>query len=193
MGSFLYGRAVGVAVFVALGVIFIPMLFEGDTLDPKIGDAGVMPLAPNDDITSRVHSLDDETIDRLEKSADATTTEAQTDESLAVAEPSGENKVPKLEKEEHLGEEGPIASLVPTNLEAWSVQLGSFADVENAVRLVEKLRQAGYPAYLEHEAVTRGVSAKVHVGPELKRDDAEQLIVKLKMEFALTGILIRYR
>ena len=183
MNSFLYGRTVGVAVFVALGVIFIPPLFDGDTFDRKIGDVGVMPLVPNDDITSHVRSLDEETVVRLEKSTEAITLDAESDA----------NRVPKLEREEHLGEGELIPSLASTDPEAWSIQLGSFTDGENAARLAEKLRQAGYPAYLENEAVTEGVSVKVRVGPELKRDDAEQLITKLKMEVALTGLLMRYR
>ncbi len=74
----------------------------------------------------------------------------------------------------------------------WVVQLGSFAEHQNASALLKKLRVAGYPAF------TRNVNRNglhltvVMVGPHARREDADRLISTLAMKFQIDGIVVRY-
>ena len=76
---------------------------------------------------------------------------------------------------------------------AWTVQLGSFANDANAKRLIEKLRADGYPAYLQRQAGADATEFKVRVGPQIRRDEAEKVLLQLQQKFALKGMLLRYQ
>lgn len=71
---------------------------------------------------------------------------------------------------------------------AWSLQLASFRDEANARALRNELTKAGYKVYIRH--VTGLV--KVFVGPELQRTRLEALQGRLKQEYALDGIVVRF-
>ncbi len=78
-------------------------------------------------------------------------------------------------------------------LSGWAIQLGSFVSEDNARRLLDKLRAAGYTAYLERHREGTSTVFKVRVGPERQRADAERLRDRLEREFASKGILRPYR
>lgn len=75
-------------------------------------------------------------------------------------------------------------------LTAWVVQIGSFSSQANADRLVKKLRDAGYPAFVE--PVKQGTEKvyRVRVGPELQRSDAQALRDKLMKELKMKGLMV---
>ena len=75
---------------------------------------------------------------------------------------------------------------------AWVVQLGSFSSQENASNLNLKLREAGYPAFVEPLKRQGGMAYRVRVGPELLRSDAQKMKEKLASELKIDGIVIRY-
>jgi len=77
-------------------------------------------------------------------------------------------------------------------LEAWVVQLGSFASQENASSLVQQLQKEGYPAFLEELKSSSGVVYRVRVGPEVLRADAEKIQENLRTKLKLEGIVLRY-
>ncbi|MDF1764312.1 MAG: SPOR domain-containing protein [Oleibacter sp.] len=71
--------------------------------------------------------------------------------------------------------------------QAWTLQLGAFADRENAHRLRDNLRQQGYKTYV----LEMGDNTRVYVGPEQQREKAEKLRDQLSKKFELGEILIR--
>jgi len=75
---------------------------------------------------------------------------------------------------------------------AWAVQLGSFSNEQNAVALTGRLRKKGYTAFLETGSSGQGTVTRVFVGPELERDGAVAAQKKLRDEFKLNGIVVRY-
>ena len=52
---------------------------------------------------------------------------------------------------------------------AWAVQVGAFGQEANATQLSDRLKGAGFPAYVER----RGESFAVRVGPYVRRTDAD--------------------
>lgn len=75
---------------------------------------------------------------------------------------------------------------------AWLVQVGSFTQQENATKLVEKLREADFPAQLQEVTIGGKRHYRVQMLPQLDKKDAEILIERIKKEFALTATLLRY-
>lgn len=69
---------------------------------------------------------------------------------------------------------------LPAN--GFSVQLGAFSDDKGANALSNKLKRAGYPAYVEPLATSKGTWWRVRVGPYSSRDAATTSRDKLKGE-----------
>ena len=65
---------------------------------------------------------------------------------------------------------------------AFSVQLAAFSDDKGANALVNRLKQAGHPAYTEPFSSTRGTVWRVRVGPFGTREAAEGARSRLKAD-----------
>lgn len=191
-------RVVGATVLVALGVIFIPIFLDNDALDTRVLNVSNIPPAPQDegDYTSRVVPLSEQAISDLEARTLQPVEVLELNTPIYDDEPIEETVAPTVPISEQPDDDvaDPSTNAVPrTGVVAWTVQLGSFANDENAKRLVEKLRAAGFPAYLERKAEDAGTAFKVRVGPEIRREDAEKLRTNLENKFALKGMLLRYQ
>jgi DedD protein len=62
------------------------------------------------------------------------------------------------------------------------VQLGSFANADNAERLARELRGRGYKAYVSPSESKGPKRMRVRVGPEQDRARAEQLAKRLRRD-----------
>ena len=212
-------RLIGAAVLVMLAVIFIPMVLDDSIQDeneitgtniperPDIGsDAGIIP-APASDIKQIPPLLSDEVESEIIEDADKKTDEPHTQTQETVAEvKSGKADIAvphdkETQKTAVATEKAPVTAPVDTpvqpesgqkGLTAWVVQLGSFSSQENADSLSEKLRNAGYPAFVEPVKTGPDTVYRVRVGPELLRSDAQALQNKLDKEFQQKGIVLRY-
>ncbi len=79
-------------------------------------------------------------------------------------------------------------------LTGWAVQVGSFSR-KNADKLNDKLRAAGYRAYVVDEPVAARDGAmlyRVRVGPEALRSEALKLKTELKQDQGLDGFVLNY-
>lgn len=72
---------------------------------------------------------------------------------------------------------------------AWAVQLGSFKNKANAIRLANDLRAKGYKAFTQ----MRGNSMRVYVGPEFKQALASSLANKIQQNMNMQGIIVPYQ
>lgn len=79
------------------------------------------------------------------------------------------------------------------NKVAWVVQLGSFKDKNNAHKLANRLRAAGFSAFTREIQAKQGNQLRVYVGPEFKQFAAVKLSSKIEHELNLKGIVIPYR
>ena len=71
----------------------------------------------------------------------------------------------------------------------WVIQLGSFKNKENALRLVNKLRTSGYRAFIQQASS----HTQVFVGPENKQNSARSLKSKIEAELHISGIVVSYK
>lgn len=78
-----------------------------------------------------------------------------------------------------------------TNPTAWAIQVGSFSDKINAQAMMKKLQMHSFTAYIHTTKTANGDFIRVLVGPELRRSDAEQVLVRLQKELNIQGIIVK--
>jgi cell division septation protein DedD len=72
----------------------------------------------------------------------------------------------------------------------WVVQVGSFADTENAESLVFKLRDAGFKASSVAVTGAEGTAHKVRVGPVVDRQEALRLAADIRAQVGVDGLVM---
>ncbi len=210
-------RLIGAAVLVMLAVIFIPMVLDNNSgTDVKIEKSNI-PARPEDSFNSRIVPLEGSDLTPLpvkeieEKEISVTAAETASIEKVEPLEAvtaEGEATLPEApratvetaivpekvveEELQEVKESARAAGAGAVGTSAWVVQLGSFSSKDNASALNEKLRKAGYPAFVEPLKRSSGMAYRVRVGPELKRSNAQKLQEKLNKEMKIEGIVVRY-
>lgn len=77
---------------------------------------------------------------------------------------------------------------------SWVVQMGAFKVKDNAVRLTDKLRAAGFKAFFHDVKTASGkVTTHVYVGPEAKMASAAKLSGKVQRSVNMQGIVVAYK
>ena len=78
-------------------------------------------------------------------------------------------------------------------LKAWTLQLATFADLNNARRLVKQLRAEGYSAYQKTVTGNNGQRLyRVNIGPEVRPNELEKIQKDLKQSMGLEGIVVSF-
>lgn len=83
--------------------------------------------------------------------------------------------------------------LVSLRSASYVIQMGSFKNKTNALKLVNQLRANGYPAFIQKMSTAFGENIRVFVGPANKRTAAVALADKLENHMHLKGIVISYQ
>ena len=195
-------RIVGTVVLLALALIFLPIIFDGQgsyqaPVSSRIPETPIITLLP-EPIQSRpvivgnVETLEaDEPevvtaaslIEEVAEPVEAPAVAAATQEPASTVEISESTAV--FERE--------VPQLSDAGLpQGWVVRLGSFSDSENASKLVARLRDAGYKAYSRAMHSDQGALTGVFVGPWLDRGQVNEYQKKLQEEFSLAGLVVRY-
>ena len=191
MNQRLKERLVGAAVLVVIAVIFIPMILTGPIDTGEITETNI-PQQPEEKFTSKVIPLDEsmqpisvQEQGKEEKAAASTKELEQKQNEAETAE--NENKEP-----DKVVDTVNSAKNKQVGLTAWVVQLGSFESKENAESLNQKLRKAGFPAFVEPITQNNKTAYRVRVGPELLHTDADKLLDKINKKMKLKGIVLGY-
>jgi len=156
-------RATGTLFLLALAIICLPMLFDGNGSDPLAIEPLDVPadapevstldsVAPHADLPARVAEL-----------------KAQVDEDGYYTDSGA-----------RVGE--PVLTEPDDTTHIWAVQVASFQDPERARALRDELRSLGYEAFLSTVRRNDDVLNRVAVGPLLSEADAESLRETLSQE-----------
>ncbi len=82
----------------------------------------------------------------------------------------------------------------PLPNKGWVVQMGNFAVKNNATRLADKLRAAGYKVFIHDVKLSSGkINTRVYVGPELRQASATQLSHRIHQNLNLQGFVVVYK
>ena len=85
-------------------------------------------------------------------------------------------------------EKSVTTTIANSSINAWALQVGSFAKQANAVTMRDEFRASGYPAYV----VQQKDSYRVRIGPELDRSRTEKLQQKIIKEKNIKGLLVKH-
>lgn len=185
-------RLAGAIVLIALGVIFIPMLLDGAGMKEKDRLELRMPPKPKYDFPRHIEEVP------LPEPAEEDVPEKPVASATENANPPSKPTPKKTvevspEPQEPVKEESPPAVPVNRNpaLDSYVIQVGSFGDRKNALLLRDKLRKAGFTAFVESVTSQGKVMTRVKVGPVVKRSEAEDLVQRLDKQMKLQGQIIK--
>ncbi|MEQ8313948.1 MAG: SPOR domain-containing protein [Gammaproteobacteria bacterium] len=201
-------RIVGTIVLLALALIFLPIIFDGQgsyetPISSRIPDPPEIAILPEPVQTRPVIVADSLPEPDNEEDEESGATE-EVGESAAVAatdEDGTDTDTHAADTETELAAvitSEPVYQRDPPGLGAdglpqgWSVRLGSFADAANAQNLTQRLLDAGYRAYTRTIQSEQGDLTGVYVGPWVDRSTVAQYQQELQQQFQLAGIVVRY-
>lgn len=182
-------RLVGASVLVALGVIFIPMILERSSDDESLTVRMEIPAKPDIDFKNRLD--DPPVIEEVEwpESVEQATAEIRAEntagqppaealpEAVRAPEPEAAPLAPKpTARNLPPSVKSPKAAATP---QQWIVQLGSFSKETNALVMADKLKAAGYKAFVKTADTPAGRVYRVRIGPMTERTAAQQMVARL--------------
>lgn len=181
MASAFQNRLVGTIIVIALAVIFLPELLDGEkhrkqdrfeSFPPPPSMQQLQPAAPfpaedvNRAVTKQIEIVDDVAVDESGE--------------IAPTSDSAASPMPEMPQQ---------VSSKPALSAGWVVQLGSFRHQKNVNLLLHKLEQAGYRTFTRPIQTSSGRLTKVFVGPDIDRQSLKQALPHLRELTGLQGKL----
>lgn len=180
MNDGLKQRIVGALVLIALGVIFVPVLFDKERIAPV---NRVTQVPPEPDIT--VLPLPEPPVANI-PAAEVNTRpidgqfevhEDQTEDELSASEPTTQ------ETGQHEG-----------NLDkSWVLQVASFSSEERANDMLKQLEKMNLRGFTRPSSSEYGKHTRVYVGPSLRKSDMVAAKEKLDKKFGFNTLVLNFR
>lgn len=197
-------RLVGALVLLAVGIIFVPLLFEPENR-PRVDRTSQVPAAPKiqpmqvDEPTRNpeiepIKSADQQyhlLPEDLEEPERATTHQAaeaeQPDEPIPNASQSPSTDLVAKQPE-------PNRQILDKNgiPKAWLVQVASFNSEDRAAALRDKLLKDDFPAFTRSFDTSKGKVTRVYVGPKISRDKASGLKQTLDKSLKIDSLIVSF-
>ncbi len=162
MEGHLRQRIVGAIVLVTLGVIFIPALLDG---------SGYKARQVQDIEIREKPEFPPLTQKKLKPVVTPITTIKKQQTRANKSDPKQPHKKP---------------------IRSFALQVGTFSSNENAVKMRDKLRKAGYTAYVYKSTSKGKTSYKVRIGPELERSVLEKIKTDLKKSRKIDAYIVNH-
>lgn len=166
-------RAVGALVLLLAAVVVLPLVLDGSPPDerPASEPAPADPPAP---------ALDRIRITTLEGEEEAAPSPRRARDAEAPARPAAAASDPE-----------PGRAAVPDA--GWAVQIGNFAEPDNAEERRKQVASRGYRVITQRVTDGEGRAwVRVLVGPDRTRADAAALRSRLQRKESIPGFLVRY-
>lgn len=218
MASKFQNRLMGTIVLVALGVIILPGLLDGQKkhyqdefaaipLVPKPGDRDepdmmpaatqALPAQPPEGAAEEVQAGD-----AAAPSLDTAGRSASAPEITPSAPPKPVDQPKPTEKPQPKKPVEQTATTPPANPpvadkssptgKAWVVQLGALKNADKVNEIVGKLRSAGYHVYTSPTTPVPGKITRILVGPDASKDKLKGSLDELKQISGLNGVVMNY-
>ena len=194
-------RLVGVTILVALVVIFLPSVVDGEKTSYQ-QEFVTTPIKPalkehskEFQITSTLQEKEIIIQDALETSA---TDDFKTEDSEWKVEEIPEVTIAEKEVKVAVTTERVIQEQSTPNVKspfidpAWTIQLGAFKNKKNINNLLKKLNKAGFQVHTIPKEVMDGNLTKVFVGPDVSKKTLEGKLPRLKRLTNLNGKLVPF-
>lgn len=189
-------RLVGVVVLTAILAIFLPDLLQQETtnethvlIPEKIPPRpNVMPMVVEQQAYPEMKEADFEQAKRkhIPQFSDQPTIQGVTiGESTAVSlQPETKTTVIT----------DTVSSLRPLpKKNAWTLQVGTFADAANVNRLLKQLSKQGWSVYTVPQTVRKGQLTRVFIGPELDQNRLKSIQKKIKKTLKTDSVILKFQ
>ncbi|WP_416308192.1 SPOR domain-containing protein [Neptunicella sp. SCSIO 80796] len=204
MASAFQNRLIGTIVLVALAVIFLPDILDGEKVSHK--DSFVpIPQRPVSKPVANTTAFPHQQVNQaVTRQVEIVTDPVLDDESAAVAMSDGQSQTSGKVDDAQPGQQNKVqTSAELTALEkqiqneevsaGWVVQLGVFRHDKNVRELLTKLQGAGYRAFSNKIQTSSGELTKVFVGPDVDKQKMEKAIPHLKQITNLKGRVTEFK
>ena len=168
-------RLIGIIVLVLFAVIFIPMFFTG-TNDSILKNKENVSISKESEFISKLKPMTD------------TATDSNT-ENIELAPVVEESLAPVVEEIPFNQEMLKTDTVGQMN---WVVQVGSFSSKDNAEKLNQKVKKAGFRSFVNPITQNNKIMHQVCLGPEYDEADAKNLLKEIKNKMKLDGIVKKY-
>lgn len=196
-------RIVGTVVLLALALIFLPIVFDGEgsyqtPLASRIPEPPMITLLPEPAPNRPVILNNSEPVSPATSAAVAETAPAPAPEAQITPTPDADSGATAVDQAVAIVESEAVFTREVPSLDAnglpqgWSVRLGSFSEAANASALMTRLQAAGYRAYTRRLGSAGAELTAVYVGPWIERERVEDYKKQLQDEFQLSGLVVRY-
>ncbi|UPK79847.1 cell division protein DedD [Proteus vulgaris] len=221
MASKFQNRLVGAVVLVAVGVIFLPALLDGDKkynedqfaaipLVPKPGDEQeIESIAPIEQTTTpstpsegASEAMLSEAVTGVEQS---TATAPQPPTVVPVTPPVQPTPTPPVQptpvppvvtppvQPPAPPPAPPVQETKPPKGEAWVVQLGALKNAAKVEEIIAKMHFSGYPVYTVPARPVAGQMTRIYIGPSASKSELQAILPHLKELTGLQGEVRAYK
>jgi len=186
-------RLVGTIILVAIGIIFLPDLLDGQKVTYRENAASI-PLRPA--LVELAEPVNFDSFDNEVADAELLIEPAPTVNLAAVkkVEPPVHTSKPitKAPKLVPVVKPAETAKVIPPVGNSWSIRLGTFKNSVAVDDLVKKIRKAGFDAYRLPRYKQAGQLNRLYVGPNVNKNELKRLLPKLKNITGLKGVIEKF-
>jgi DedD protein len=209
-------RLVGAVVLVAVGVIFLPALLDGDKkynedqfasipLVPKPGDEqeieSIAPIeqtsVPSTPSEGASEGMLSEAVTGVEQPT-VTTPEPPavvpvTPPVQPPQQPTPTPEPPAVVTPPVQPPAPPVQETKPPKGEAWVVQLGALKNAAKVEEIIAKMHFSGYPVYTVPARPVAGQVTRIYIGPSASKSELQAILPHLKELTGLQGEVRAYK
>ena len=193
MTSTFQHRLVGTIILVAIGIIFLPDLLDGQKITYRENTASI-PLRPAlVELADPVNfdSLANEVID-TELLVEPAPTVNLTSVGKVEKRVSTPTTIAKTQKLAPLVKPVKTVKVIPPVGNSWSLRLGTFKNSAAVDDLVKKIRKAGFDAYRLPRYKKAGQLNRLYVGPNVDKNELKRLLPTLQKITGLKGVIEKF-
>lgn len=184
MATQLQNRLVGTVILIALAVIILPDLLDGQKRQQQQAYETI-PLQPEGEVASQPVQLPE-----VERSQ----TDAGNDESLTVtADDAPAVKADDADSADGFAEALDEPREATVGEQAFVIQLGVFRNANSVRELVNQLQGEGFRAYASPVTTSSGELTRLMVGPDASKDRLEAQLKQLESLTKLKGKVLNYQ
>ncbi|MGF1834864.1 SPOR domain-containing protein [Photobacterium sanguinicancri] len=192
MASKFQSRLVGTILLVALGVIFLPDLFDGKKQHYQEQFASI-PLQPEFEADEGYETIPEPEFVEVDLPDEPVTVVIDEKQEMSTASTSASASKPEVNVAPVKIEKPTVTPVKEGYKESgWVIQLGVFGNFDNANKLVAKLRKSGYQAHVFPKQPKKGDYARVVVGPNVSKAALSAELKELEKITGLKGQLLRF-
>jgi DedD protein len=179
-------RIVGAIVLVALVVIFVPMILDERAPPDLKAGREALPRVDTGDTRVVVTPVPAPEVKPVESGV--VHKAASPAESKPAPATRPEEKPAETRKPEPVPEKLATTTAGKTG-DGWMVQVGTFSNTQNALRLRDKLKSLGHSVHADSVAVGGKKAMRLRVGPFADRAKADKAQAQIRKETGVAGVV----